>query len=73
MTMTFDSARKCIVRFGKYAAMTIDEIAQSDEGLRYLDWLRGEREGKKSFLDDALAAYLDDPTIKDELNALGDE
>lgn len=65
--MTFDHAKRYVIRFGKYSGSTIDEIAQTDEGLRYLDWLRGEREGKKSFLDDALAAYLDDSAIRGDL------
>ena len=30
-----------IITFGKYAHRKIDDIAGTDEGLKYLDWLRG--------------------------------
>ena len=68
--MTFAEAAAFIMPFGKYAGCTLDGIALDDKGLKYLDWLRGERaqEGKNSDVDKALAAYLDDPTIQRELN-----
>lgn len=77
--MTFDEAKRFQIQFGKHTdygrtPKTMDEIAKSDEGLKWLDWLRGEREegvskGKRvTALDEALRTYLDDPAIRKELN-----
>lgn len=69
----FRRAANTVVPFGKYAGRMIDDIARTDQGLRYLDWLRGEREreerrlGNQTALTQALATYLDDPTIVREL------
>lgn len=79
--MIFDEAKNRTITFGKHRGMTLDEIAETDDGLRYLDWLRTarceERErtsGPKSDLECALEAYLSEPTIQRELEiALGDE
>jgi hypothetical protein len=46
-----------------------DEIAQTSEGLLYLDWMRGERGGVND-IDAALEAYLDDPSIQDDLKGV---
>jgi uncharacterized protein (DUF3820 family) len=56
--------------FGKYAGKTMDETAETDEGLLYLDWLRGERERspRPDRIQEALSVYLNDPTIASELN-----
>jgi uncharacterized protein (DUF3820 family) len=67
--MTFDEAKVWCMPFGKYAGRTLDQIAETDEGLSYLDWLRDQgwlRQGAK----DALDAYLDDPAIAKELEEL---
>ena len=66
--MTYKEAAAFMMPFGKYKGETLDGIALSDNGLGYLDWLRGEREGKRYPLDEALAAYLDDPAIKGQLS-----
>jgi len=80
--MTYSEAAAFVMPFGKHAGRTLDDIATSDAGLRYLDWLRGEREkpgpGPRGGLPDvvlsALVAYLDDPAIKSDLRALvGDD
>lgn len=67
--MTFAEAAKYVMPFGKHKGRTLDAIASDDDGLRYLDWLRGERGGVND-VDRALVAYLDDPTIKKELENL---
>jgi hypothetical protein len=62
--------------FGKYRGKTLDDIGQTDNGLLYLDWLRGEVDRKLApadkLLREALAAYLDDETIADEIKRLID-
>ena len=66
----FKEAAAFVLSFGKYRGVTLDAIAVTDDGLKYLDWLRGERAGHcnaKRDVDAALAAYLDDPAIKREL------
>jgi len=58
------------IPFGKYRGRTIDQVAKSDAGLRYLDWLRGVAE--KTWLKDALDGYLNDPAMARELDRLID-
>ena len=65
--MTFADAKIYTMPFGKYRGQALDEIAGTDEGLEYLDRLRGERQNKHTDLDEALAAYLDDPAIAAEV------
>jgi len=47
MALTFDQASKYVIQFGQYKGQTIDQIAKTDKGLTWLDWLRGEREEQK--------------------------
>jgi len=49
--------------FGKYYGKSIDEIAGTDRGLLYLDWLRG-REWLKPDMFRVVSEYLDDPETK---------
>lgn len=75
--MDIDQAKNVPILFGKYSGKTIDQIATDDEGLRYLDWLRGDMMNKTLYgsrvaFYEALCVYLDDPTISRELDdALG--
>jgi hypothetical protein len=39
--MKFDEAKGFRLPFGNYRGQTLDEVAATDEGLRYLDWLVG--------------------------------
>jgi uncharacterized protein (DUF3820 family) len=65
----FKAAKQHVLPFGKFRGKTLDEIAESDDGLRYLDWLRGQ-----SFVGSVTATwlriYLDNPAIKSELAKL---
>lgn len=76
--MNLSDAGKFKVDFGKHKGGTIDQIAQTDEGLRYLDWLRGSdmckiRDGRLPELRQALDIYLGAPAIRQELDrVLGD-
>jgi hypothetical protein len=67
--MTFDEAADYILQFGKYVGWTVGEVANTDEGLKYLDWLRGQ-DYVYAETREALSAYLDDETIAMELSAL---
>lgn len=67
--MTFKEAAAFKAPFGKYKGKTFDEIAMSDKGLKYLDWMRG-LDNLYPATRAALAAYLDDPAIKKELDGL---
>jgi hypothetical protein len=69
--MTFSEASEYVMPFGKHKGRTLDAIASDDDGLLYLDWLRGERDGSGAEIDDALESYLDDPTIQEELERAG--
>ena len=74
--MEFSEAKITLMPFGKYKGKTIDQIAETDSGLRYLDWLRGEmaKDPKKNkgriILYEAMCTYLGDPAIGRELENL---
>jgi uncharacterized protein (DUF3820 family) len=65
----FQQAKAFRMPFGKHRGVTLDDIARTDEGLRYLDWLRGDMERKNpdSSIYAHLCIYLDDTTIASEL------
>lgn len=66
---TFEEAKCFRMPFGHYKGKSFDEIAQTDEGLRYLDYMLGEladQPGKGPVLP-ALLAYLGDETIQKEV------
>lgn len=65
MTTTYAQAAAFVMPFGKYKGQALDKIAATDEGLRYLDWMRGE--ACAPHIRDIIGAYLDDPTISVEL------
>jgi uncharacterized protein (DUF3820 family) len=57
--------------FGKYRGKRLDDIASTDDGLKYLDWAVGEfRPGN---VRDFIERYLRDETIREELDALMEE
>lgn len=70
--MTFREAQAFIIPYGKYRDQTIDQVASTDAGLLYLDWLRGHRESKSvdSPFDVALGVYLDDPSVARDVQVL---
>jgi len=73
--VSFDRAASFRLGFGKYAGRTIDQVAETDEGLLYLDWLLGEMQtGGTVYAGarDALDAYLADTTVARELEELLD-
>lgn len=66
--MTFEDAQNFKMPFGKYKGKTLDEIATSDEGLRYIDWMHGEFE--VGSVARAVDAYCSDPSIAKEIENL---
>lgn len=64
--MTFAEARKFPMPFGKCIGKTLDEIAETDQGLQYLDWFRGQKMYGQIAV--AVKIYLSDVTIENELN-----
>jgi hypothetical protein len=73
--VTFAEAKGARVPFGKHAGRTIDDVAGSDDGLLYLDWLRDQDFSSPRCVrfGEALEAYLSDPTIARELEGLVSE
>ena len=70
--MTFKEASQFIMPFGQHKSKTLDAIATSDDGLRYLEWLYDQRrsDGFNAQVDDALDTYINDPSIQKELREL---
>jgi hypothetical protein len=69
--MTFREAADFVLplRRGKWGRMKIDRIAETDEGLLYLDWLVGQ-DWIRGPLKEALITYLGDQSIKRDLEEL---
>jgi hypothetical protein len=69
---TYAEAARFKLTFGRYKGAALDDIARSDAGLLYLDWLRGEYDKSKpaDATKSALCAYLDNPTIAKDLSRL---
>lgn len=62
--ITFEDAKNYKLAFGKHQGKTLDQIASTDEGLRYLDWLVDV-----AFIQTKahIKRYLEEPVIKKEL------
>lgn len=69
MTISFEQASAHAMPFGKFRGQTIDTIASSDAGLKYLDWLSG-RDWIHVDLRQVLTVYLSRPSIQRDLQAL---
>lgn len=65
----FLAAKVFVMPFGKYKGRTLDEIAKSDEGLRYLDWADGEWENPP----EQILTYCADPSIAAEIERMLEE
>jgi uncharacterized protein (DUF3820 family) len=62
-------AGRYVLPFGKYRGRTLDDIASTDEGLQYLDWLIGQP-WISGLLEGKLLTYLADPAIRRELDRI---
>jgi len=69
--MTFKEAAKFVLPYGKHSGDTIDKVAETHEGLLYLDWLRGQTLRAK--LLKAINRYLSEPVLARELSAALEE
>ena len=67
--MTFREAADYVLPWGQHKGRSLDSVAETDEGLKYLDWLRG-RVTKDLRTKEALDAYLGDKTISAELDRI---
>lgn len=63
--MTYDPA-KYRMPFGKFNGMTLDEIASTKYGLRWLDWAAGEFDPTSS-AGAAIRMYVADPNVQREI------
>lgn len=66
---TYKLASEFILPFGKHKGKTVDKVAETDEGLLYLDWLNGQ-DFVKGDLKTALETYLSDSSIAADLAKL---
>lgn len=68
--MTFEEAKHTKLYIGDYKGWTIFEIAATDQGLKWLDWLVGQTWFKMYTQFKAVKVYLDDPAISAEVARL---
>lgn len=72
VAVTFQEASQFVLPYGSHKGRTIDGVASTDKGLRDLDsflaWLETNRPGTD--VHEAVRLYLDDPTIRKELESL---
>ncbi len=54
--------------FGKYKGRTLREIADTDEGLKYLDWLLGGEIDLRPATREALEEFVALPHIEREMD-----
>ena len=69
MTPSHSTLGSIALPFGKYKGIALNDIANTDCGLLYLDWLVGQPWLKGNLKND-LTAYLKDPAIADEIKRL---
>lgn len=72
-TITFEDARAFVMPFGKFQGQTLEEIASTPEGLRYLDWAIGRFETEHrsaSILSvvDHLRQFVDHPEVSSQID-----
>lgn len=59
-------SREYKISFGPYELKTFGEIGKSDEGLKYLAWLKGTK-GQSKEMKRALEDFLNDVEIRERL------
>ena len=69
MALSHTTLGSIALPFGKFKGMSLNDIAKSDRGLLYLDWLVGQPWLKGNLKAD-ITAYLKDPAIADEIKRL---
>lgn len=74
----FDKAKEFRLNFGKHQGKTLNQIAETDEGLTYLDWcvgnidqIKNPRNEYQDKMHDAFVTFLQYPVVARDLeNAL---
>jgi len=66
---SFEEAKKYKMPFGIFKDQTLDDIAKTDRGLKYLDWAAGEFDESRD-VTRMIWAYLDNETIQKDLEQL---
>jgi uncharacterized protein (DUF3820 family) len=64
--MEFSEAKEVRMPFGKYIGKTLDDIAITDEGLKYIDWL-SDQDWLRGSIKEAVAVYVKDATIAKDI------
>jgi hypothetical protein len=64
---TFEHASQTRIPFGQHRGQTIDQVARTDKGLKYLDWLLGQ-DWLRQEMRNAIEAYVLHPSIAQELD-----
>ncbi len=67
--MTFDQACKYRMPDGKHCGKALDDIARDDDGLLYLDWMRGQ-DWCRGERKEAIDTYLNHSSIASDLEQL---
>jgi len=69
--MTFTEAKTFVLPIGKFKGKTLDKVASTPDGLRYLDWLLTADLMPATM--EALETYMMDSSIQKELDEEEDE
>jgi len=70
--LTFAEAARTVIPFGDYKGQTIDHVAQTDEGLLWLDEIV-DWPNLFEDLSEAIQTYLTDRAISGELKSILDK
>lgn len=71
--LTMEEAGSIVLPFGKFKDKSIDEVASTDDGLKYLDWLLGQA-WLRGDMKLGIEVYLSDEAVSRDLqDALGDD
>jgi len=65
----FKQAADFALPFGKYQGKTLDEVAKTDRGLLYLDWLRGQH-WLGTQVRFFVGRYLGEPSVNEDLEKI---
>ena len=71
-TPEFETAKDFVVPWGKYKGMSLDKIAHTDEGLKYIVEFLASDVIKDNRVRKAAQAYANEPTIWKEYKALSE-
>ena len=67
MMESFKRASQTTIPFGKHKGETLDHVASTDDGLRYLDWLASGDVPLFGQFKEAFLLYMSDSSIQKEI------